>query len=306
MPLLTIVGQPGLHHNFLRYILDRASGLTPEINQLPFKSSGTSHGDVKYSDSIKIIQNRSVNENDIGPFVLCVADDLLYFERASMSREGDRNNNLKHFEQFKDWQPWNNHYVDKIRQKYKLEKDAHIPKFIIRDSIKKGYLDLKSNGLILENNRLVNSVKNTKTDNYFFPVSSFFTLQSLQNELTKLNLKYKLKLDLNKITDVYDAFVKSNKILQTHSIVDTILEAVTSKKNILIPELDVFQEGYLYAKLEQNNDFILMPMINNFFINTQDIIEYIEYYPEEYKAMNPNLPTFNGIPNPYYLAKLQN
>ena len=48
-----------------------------------------------------------------------------------------------------------------------------------------------------------------------------------------------------------------------------------------------------------------MPLVNNFFQNTKDILEYITYYPKHYKAMNPNLPTFNGIPNPFYLANLK-
>ena len=65
------------------------------------------------------------------------------------------------------------------------------------------------------------------------------------------------------------------------------------------------QEAYLYAKLEEENDYVIMPLVNNFFQNTKDILEYITYYPKHYKAMNPNLPTFNGIPNPFYLANLK-
>ena len=34
-------------------------------------------------------------------------------------------------------------------------------------------------------------------------------------------------------------------------------------------------------------------------------MDYLKYYPEHYKAMNPNLPKFNGIPNPFYLWNLK-
>ena len=304
-PLLTVVGQPGLHHNFLRYTLDHCSALTPEITQLPFKHTGTSHVELEYSGKFDRIQGRPVHTQDQGPFVLCVADDILYYERASVSREGDRNNDLKQFKNFKNWQPWNNHYVDTITKNYKIEEDKPIPKFILRDSIKQSYLDLKNNGLLLHNNTLVNSVKNTNTDNYFFPVSSFFSQKKFINELSKLDVKYNLSLDLEKVPHVYDSFLERNQILQSHFVVDKILTAIKNRENIEIPELDVFQEGYIYAKLEETNDFIIMPMIEAFYKNTQEINEYLQYYPEHYKAMNPNLPTFNEIPNPFHLWNLK-
>lgn len=303
MLLLTIVGQPGLHHNFLRYILESCSELTPEIKRLPFTSTGTSHMQLDYSGKFDKIQGRPVCDTDKGPFVLCVADDILYFERASISREGDRNNDLKKIENFKNWQQWNKHYVDKIQKDYKINQNQNIPKFILRDSVKNSYLDLKNKGLVLENQKLIDSVRNTKTDNYFFPVSSFFSLEKFVNELTKLDVKYKLNLKFDKIPYIYNNFLQRNKILQSHFIVDKILKAVQNKKNIEIPDLDVYQEAYIYAKLEQTNDFIIMPMTENFFTNTKEIIEYLQFYPQHYKAMNPNLPTFNGIPNPFFLHR---
>ena len=77
-PLLTVIGQPGLHHNFLRYIIDRTSGLSPDIEQLPFMNTGTSHSmDVKYSDLFKVIQSRPVDSSDHGPFVCMDGDELM-------------------------------------------------------------------------------------------------------------------------------------------------------------------------------------------------------------------------------------
>jgi hypothetical protein len=70
-----------------------------------------------------------------------------------------------------------------------------------------------------------------------------------------------------------------------------------------LADLDVATEGFLYAELEKNNDFIQMPLTNRFFRDTAEINQFIEHYPGHYKAMNPNMPKFNGIPNPYYLKK---
>jgi len=308
MSLLTIIMQPGMHHNFLRYVLDSCSRITPLLSELPFIETGTSHKKLNYSGKFEVLEsdhNRPIREQGKGPFILCVADDILYIERISISREGDRNNDLTKSHNFINWQPWNKHYVDAIIEDYKLEKNKPIPKFILRDSIKKSYLDPENKGSFLQNKKLVDSVNNTDTDNYFFPISSFFTLEKFVKELTKLDNKYNLQLDFENIPQIYSQFAERNEILKNHFVVDEIITAIKNKENMKIPDLDVFQEGYIYAELEKSNDFILMPMINNFYTNTREIIEYLQHYPDHYKAMNPNLPTFNNIPNPFYLWNLK-
>lgn len=297
-----------MHHNFLRYVLDSCSRITPLLSELPFIETGTSHKKLNYSGKFEVLEsdhNRPIREQGKGPFILCVADDILYFERISISREGDRNNDVTKSHNFINWQPWNKHYVDAIIEDYKLEKNKPIPKFILRDSIKKSYLDPENKGSFLQNKKLVDSVNNTDTDNYFFPVSSFFTLEKFVKELTKLDNKYNLQLDFENIPQIYSQFAERNEILKNHFVVDEIITAIKNKENMKIPDLDVFQEGYIYAELEKSNDFILMPMINNFYTNTREIIEYLQHYPDHYKAMNPNLPTFNNIPNPFYLWNLK-
>jgi len=176
MSLLTIIMQPGMHHNFLRYVLDSCSRITPLLSELPFIETGTSHKKLNYSGKFEVLEsdhNRPIREQGKGPFILCVADDILYIERISISREGDRNNDLTKSHNFINWQPWNKHYVDAIIEDYKLEKNKPIPKFILRDSIKKSYLDPENKGSFLQNKKLVDSVNNTDTDNYFSPYRHF-------------------------------------------------------------------------------------------------------------------------------------
>jgi hypothetical protein len=47
-------------------------------------------------------------------------------------------------------------------------------------------------------------------------------------------------------------------------------------------------------------------LTNKFFLNTDEILEYVENFPNHYKAMNPNLPIFNNIPNPFFLHRQKN
>jgi hypothetical protein len=44
-------------------------------------------------------------------------------------------------------------------------------------------------------------------------------------------------------------------------------------------------------------------MTESFFATTKEITDYVNLYPHHYKAMNPNLPKFNNIDNPFFLHR---
>ena len=140
---------PGLHHNFLRFTLDYLSQLTPDLKQFPFDDTGCSHNDkgITFSNKFDLIMGQHIVSKNIKSCISFEPDDLLYYERVGLSREGSRNNDLHNLKNFNSWQPWNKNYVEKIYQFYNINKDEEIPKFIIRDSIKKGYLNPKNTGL---------------------------------------------------------------------------------------------------------------------------------------------------------------
>ena len=56
-----------------------------------------------------------------------------------------------------------------------------------------------------------------------------------------------------------------------------------------INELDVLFEAYIYAQIEKSNNLIKAPLSNNFFNNTSEIFDLVNFYPDFYKVNNPNL-----------------
>ena len=80
-----------------------------------------------------------------------------------------------------------------------------------------------------------------------------------------------------------------------------IKQAIKDGENMDCSTLDIVEQGYLSSWIEQNYDFIQTPLTRNFFSDTNEILEYVKYYPNHYKAMNPNLPKFNNIDNPFHL-----
>ena len=93
--------------------------------------------------------------------------------------------------------------------------------------------------------------------------------------------------------------------IKTKNRVFEIIDAIKTKKDLDISQIDTVEQAYIGAWIEKHNDFITIPYSNSFFQNTKEIIQWLQHYPQHYKAMNPNLPSFNGIPNPFHLAKLK-
>jgi hypothetical protein len=143
---------------------------------------------------------------------------------------------------------------------------------------------------------------------YHFPLESFFKFDVFIKNIEMLNDFFNLQLDFNRISEMEDIFYKGYNLDQNRqesNLVFNIIDILNTENNIDIPELDVSSEGFLYAHIEKKIPFIQMPLTNYFFKNTKEIKEYIRCYPEHYKAMNPNLPKFNGVDNPFYLWNKQ-
>lgn len=295
---------PGLHTHFLHFTFDYLDKSTPELKTLPFDKTGIAHGPVDYSKKYRIEHQKKMDlfsdefSENIGDCVGVEADDILYYERVGLSREGGKNHDLKNLENYNNWHSWNNHAVEKIYSLYKISKHKKIPRFILRDFVKLGHLDPDTHGLTVYNKNVLDVVK--KENCVIIPVSAFFTFEQFLMNLKKVEKKFNLDFNFGLLPNLYKKFVENNKVLQTHKIVFDILKAIQQNKKITIPELDVWQEAFIYAELEKNYDFIKMPLVDQFFQHTQQIIDYVTYYPQHYKSMNPNLPVFGEKPNPFF------
>lgn len=306
--IVNIAFQGGTHGNFLRYCIDRFSRKTPKIEGTPFSENNTSHKKLNYSDSVYHYhpsEKAPFFTNSDEPHILITVDveDLVFLERWVTIRAGDFNIDTDYDKvwlsrKFLDHFPWKK----KLEKYYKLDLSKKpAPRYVIRDFYKLTFLDSNKNGFIEFNKLLLeNKPKNT----FCFPVSNFWDSQSFKIILQKLDETFNLELDLSDL-EIHDTFLsKVNHISTRHRSLE-VIEAIKNKKDIDISNLDTVEQAYISAWIENNNRFILVPQSNSFFTTTGEINEWLETYPEHYKAMNPNLPTFNGIPNPFHLWNLK-
>ena len=61
-------------------------------------------------------------------------------------------------------------------------------------------------------------------------------------------------------------------------------------------------QAWIEVLLEKEHDSVLFPFGTNWFSTTKQINEFLDRYPSYLKHMNPRLPWYNNIKNPFYLT----
>jgi hypothetical protein len=305
-----VFNSAGCHGHYLTYLIDRLSNRTPKIGQLPFNNIGNSHNNINYSGLVKFIDSSEHEENkslkDTNIIKILYSNDILYYERVAMARAGDADRDIANIHSDISFlKSYNKEFYDNTHALYHIDSDS-VPKWMLRDAYKLGFLDWQNQGSVVTEKQDIKWVEdNLVEDNtvHYTQVDVFFTAEKLKRELQELDSKFDLDLNFENFDVIHEEFLKRNRILDTHRNTDTVLDAVKENRDIPVPPLDIIQQAYVYAQLEKQHDFVTMPMTENFFSTTKEITDYVNLYPQHYKAMNPNLPKFNNIDNPFFLHR---
>ena len=315
--LLNIVFIGGTFGNFLKHFLEKFSNKTPNIAEDPFTDLGTSHviKNTEYSGLIQKYHSQFINDNEgqTGlPICLIVASTkkhYLYLKQAQWFRAGD--NKISPDDLWKKAigempEQIKGHAMEIIRL-YNIKETAHfswLPKFIVRDWYKSGFL-MKQNETY--NYQFFDTLKNhpffKKQKTYQLDLETFFDWEIFLENMTELNDVFDLDLNFDRreeMKEIFDKGLSLDFIRQECNMTDDVFDNVS---DIDFKGLNVATEAFIYAEMELRNDFIQMPLTNRFFRDRAELDQFIEHYPDHYKAMNPNMPEFDGKPNPYYLKK---
>ena len=306
--LVNIAFQGGTHGNYLRFCIDKFSTLTPEIEGTPFTKNNTSHVDLNNSDSVVRYHPEELyphfrNTNE--PHILITVDeeDLLFIERWVTMRAGDHKvdvlkNLVSVHSSFLQNFPWK----DKFKKYYDIDLTKNsIPKFLMRDFYKLSFIDPDKNGFIIADKVLR---ENKPSNTFEFPISCFWDKDKFFSTLKQASEQLNLNLDLTDKT-IHDSFMGRLNFYNTKHRASDVIQAIQDKQDIDIQNLDTVEQAYVSAWIEKNHKFVIVPLCNQFFRSTDEIFSWLEHYPQHYKAMNPNLPTFNDIPNPFHLWNLK-
>lgn len=136
-----------------------------------------------------------------------------------------------------------------------------------------------------------------------FPIDSMWHKEKLIEQLGKINDRFNLKLEIEeKVIDSVVNVIKNMPVVKTKDRVWHVLDAIKNRKSMDCVELDIIEQAWIEAALEKQHDSILFPYGYNWFKNTDEVNEFLDTFPSYLKHMNPRLPWYNGIKNPYYLT----
>jgi hypothetical protein len=323
--LLSIVFVGGCFGNFLKYFIERFSTKTPAMEEDPFTDLGTSHAITKrkFSGLVQRYHLSFMNDNQkekdlpiclilpsLDPESAIAKKHLLYMTQSRIFRAGDRKAKPDHL-----WQkaigemtdPGLKSYVESIIKLYNIKDPAHftwLPKFIVRDWYKLSFLEE------FKEQYHYRFFKKLETHDFFkkqkthrFALEAFFDWQNFIREIKELDNVFGLSLNFTREAEMKEIFEKGLELDELRQECNLAEKVIERDIDIDFVNLDVSTEAFIYAEMEKKNDFIQMPTTNRFFRDTAELYQFIEHYPTHYKAMNPNMPKFNGIANPYYLDK---
>jgi hypothetical protein len=318
--LVNIAYFGGTHGAFLKYFIDRFSELTPEIKELPFEDNGSSHSlKVKYSEKIyrytfeddngNVINNYEPINTEPHILIMVQEQDLLNQIRLLLYRPGDHEIQPLNIHEKNNLiicsQSFINFYSAKIKEIYDIDlnKNNSITKLVIRDFLKIIFLN-KEKHQILQGSK--KTLKNINKNTICMNVSDFYNEKTFFNKIEEINKKLKLEIKIdNESIELHKEFLNRLYTFKTLERANNIIDCLKKEEFYDLTDIDTVEQAFVSAWIEQTYKFIIVPNTNNFFKDTLEVLEYIKYYPNHYKAMNPNLPTFNGISNPFYLWKLK-
>ena len=296
---IQIIYHPGTFGKLFRWLLDRFSPNCQFKNiDSPWDEDNRVHGLFEYNQ--RFIARNQINEKSISSYpgaskiiINFKLDDLLLAERCGFYRNpGQENEQTRH-----------NCIIEctdtKILQLFNINK-KEMHKSVAKEIYKIQLHDHENHNWW---NEITEYMKNN--NHYQFPIYALWNKENFIKELKAISNKFSLDLNINEaiISNITEKISKMYPI-STRYRAKNVLKAIKENTNIECNELDIFEQAWIEVILEKQHDSIIFPYGTNWFKNTNQINEFLNTYPSYLKHMNPRLPWYNNIKNPFYYNEL--
>lgn len=294
---IQIIYAPGTWGHAFRWMLDRFSkGSKFAGIDSPWNNDGRAHGFKETQFSNKFIRSHQLKDGQYSPDPNALKivmkynqDDLVFVERCGFYRNPG-------------WEKDESRYAQiiKLADKNFVKQTfgGKSSKCVAKELYKIQFHDLKNHAwwnamsALMQNN-----------DNYQFALSSMFSEDTLVAEMESISKKFDLNLGIDhKVIKNVVKKIHNSYVVKTKDRVKNVLDAITAKENLPCHDLDIVEQAFVESELEKINDSVLFPYGVNWFDNTNDIQDFLSTYPKYLKHMNPRLPWYNNIKNPFYLT----
>lgn len=296
---IQVIYVPGTFGNCLRWLFYRFIKDSPfkDIDS-PWDENRRVHGffdhsghDGRFRRGHQINESADAPESDADKVVISFEPkDLLFAERCGFYRNPGNENEKSRYENI----------INLADTTFLKETfgDVTSSKSVAKELLKIQFHDI-------ENHTWWNNAKKFLADVncYQFDMYSLWNHDKLKKELTKVSERYHLDFVIEEkvIHNVVKEIKRSYPVI-TRNRAHQVLDAIVSKRKIDCNNLDILEQAYIEAELEKIHDSVIFPYGLQWFENTDQIREFIDTYPTYLKHVNPRLPWYNNIKNPFYLT----
>ena len=294
---IQIIYWPGTWGNTLRWLLDRftANSKFKDMSE-PWDKDGRVHGfdDSQYNNAYARAHQVDGKDNLLadGKKIVITFDkkDLLFVERCLYFRHPD----------FDSPELLHKNVIRNANQSFVRETFGDIKE---STSVTKELLKIRFHDHTQINWWQSMTAMMSDDNCYQFDVEALWNKSKLVDELQKISDHMKLNLQIDEnVLDKITERIGKHHVVKTKDRANHIITAIKNKKDIACSDLDIIEQAYIETVLEQENDSLLFPYGTNWFANTKQINDFISTYPKYLRHMNPRLPWYNNIKNPFHLT----
>lgn len=295
---IQVIYAPGTFGNCLRWMFDRFSeGSSFKDIDSPWDEYNRVHGFTKHLFSKKFLRGHQTDDRNNSPdpmadkvVISFKTKDLLFIERCGFYRNPGMEKEPQRYEQI----------IGLADQSFVKTSfgDVSSNKSVAKEIYKIKFHNIDKNIWWRNMNEFIADKKH-----HHFDMHSFWDQDLLAGELKKVSEKYNLNFDISeKVLKTVVEKIKNSHVVITKDRAHQVLDSIQSKNNMQCNSLDILEQAYIEAELEKIHDSVIFPYGTNWFADTYQINDFLDTYPTYLKHMNPRLPWYNNMKNPFYLT----
>lgn len=269
----------GTHGNFLDYSINALDDAVKKT--IPFNQLGASHN--RYAKPLAVAEHFSFYQilvPDVQNMISIVVDldDCLLVNLLNFNRGGDYNldwyNIEVDFAQKVLGTVWfDGFYQSLLHYGIDISQGDAVTRSVLRESLKYNFVDPTKNSLMaavaqqkyLENSLLV-------------PLKTFYCVELYLNKIQEIVEHFRLPytVDQEWYRNLWHTFISKNTVPDQVKQAVKILDAVKNFTPMTWPKLNILQEAWLNAQLENQFGKEMPANNNHWFTNTNDILTFLQ------------------------------
>lgn len=298
MTPIQVIYAPGTFGHCVRWMFDRfTTGSKFKDMYSPWDDDNRVHSLIEDDFSTKFKHGHQLATRFDSPdpdsykLVLCFEPkDLIFVERCGFYRNTGNENEKNRYKKI----------IGQAKASFVKESFGNVTdnKSVAKELVKIQFHDITKHSWWNTMNEFM-----TDEDHHHFDLYSLWDQALLNTELIKASDRYELDLEIDQkvIHNVVEKIKKAYPV-RTKDRAHQVLDAIESNDNIDCDELDILEQAFIETELEKKHDCVIFPYGTNWFNDTAQIREFLDTYPAYLKHMNPRLPWYNNIKNPFYLT----